>query len=708
MRVKDILSTCGVDWLPGRSYDAAKPAVSVLLPTFRRGESGLFMKAALSVLDQSLKDIELIVVDDASTDGTAAQIVALMAGDGRVSCLRHRKNVGLPAISEYEAYLKARADYLAFAFDDDEFYPDALAQLLGEATAAGASLVYGHVDLHVYDPAVKKQVVIPRFGAVGYPQALLASGNFISNNAVLMHRRVVETVGLYDPHVAIARLCDWDLWRRAAGRYELRPVDVAVGRVLGPSTTDSLGHTYAMEPWQAIEWMSVPRDQFLLPEAFPEYDVTGIPDALTRQTRVTIEEIVDGFRAKHWFLQPGVREPGTPVTDTATATADPAADGRILVLNVSHDASLSLYFEHLPPFLQQRVRVLHRIHVTPAELVGASAVVIVRDIPGFRDIIDHARLLKVPLYYFLDDNLPLLRREPAYRSSYDFYSEESLRRELQDFSGVLLSTEPLVDFFREYRIHDRLHLFPPVAKDVVFSEPVRRARREGSVHVGFFGGPHRLEALSGIVHPAVVDLARQRPVDLFISGMTAGSLPESGDLKIHYLPFELSYDLALGRFAACGIDVLVHPSSVTVNNPFKTCAVLINAMVMGAVPVVSRVPPYDDLGKENVALLCGSDVRSWTDALRAASADGGTADEIRGKLRRYCMERYGGRRNSEALMGILGSHPAPGFAVRDRRFRALLEIARREAMLEGRLSTVPARLLARARLLVHDIVGRLR
>lgn len=212
MKVKNIIAP--TQWFPSKKYNQSKPAVSVLLPTFRRGSSGLFLKAAHSVLNQSLSDLELIIIDDASTDGTSDQIRQLMENDDRVSCLRHPENVGLPAISEYEAFMRARADYLAFAFDDDQFYPTALQGLFNFAVSRDSSIVHGYVDIYVYNESVNQFENVSNFGRGGLPQSILIGTNYIANTAVLLHRRVVEKLGFYDPHVAIGRFCDWDLWRR--------------------------------------------------------------------------------------------------------------------------------------------------------------------------------------------------------------------------------------------------------------------------------------------------------------------------------------------------------------------------------------------------------------------------------------------------------------------------------------------------------------
>ena len=69
------------------------PIVSVVIPTYNRK---LMLKRALdSVLDQTLKDIEVIVVDNASTDGTQALVHSIQ--DPRVRYIKHEKNRGGPA-----------------------------------------------------------------------------------------------------------------------------------------------------------------------------------------------------------------------------------------------------------------------------------------------------------------------------------------------------------------------------------------------------------------------------------------------------------------------------------------------------------------------------------------------------------------------------------------------------------------------------------
>src|SRR3954470_8183928 len=116
MRVRDLIQD--TIWLPGRVGTTAAPTVTVLLPTYRREDDQFFQRAVQSVLNQTLRSVELIIIDDASTEHTGNYIEQIMKADARVSCLRHRKNIGLPAVSEFEGFLHARGRYLAFGFDD--------------------------------------------------------------------------------------------------------------------------------------------------------------------------------------------------------------------------------------------------------------------------------------------------------------------------------------------------------------------------------------------------------------------------------------------------------------------------------------------------------------------------------------------------------------------------------------------------------------
>lgn len=93
--------------------------VSVYVPT--RNRVGLLAKAVESVLNQSYKDIELVVVDDASTDGTPEFLRERSARDPRLVCFRNESAGGAPAARNL-AITRARGEFVTGLDDDDEFH----------------------------------------------------------------------------------------------------------------------------------------------------------------------------------------------------------------------------------------------------------------------------------------------------------------------------------------------------------------------------------------------------------------------------------------------------------------------------------------------------------------------------------------------------------------------------------------------------------
>lgn len=108
---------------PGAESTCA-PAVSIGLPVYN-GEEFLAQTIA-SILGQTFTDFELILCDNASTDGTSAICEAAAAGDKRVRFFRQHRNVGAAA-NYNDAYAMARGHYFKWAAHDDLIGPDFLA-----------------------------------------------------------------------------------------------------------------------------------------------------------------------------------------------------------------------------------------------------------------------------------------------------------------------------------------------------------------------------------------------------------------------------------------------------------------------------------------------------------------------------------------------------------------------------------------------------
>ena len=114
-----------------------KIKVSVIMPVYNSGE---YLQTAVdSILSQSLKDIELILVDDGSTDGSSEKCDEYAKKDKRVVVI-HQKNGGI--CNARNAALKiARGEYIGFSDHDDEYVPGYLEHAYNDAILNNADLV---------------------------------------------------------------------------------------------------------------------------------------------------------------------------------------------------------------------------------------------------------------------------------------------------------------------------------------------------------------------------------------------------------------------------------------------------------------------------------------------------------------------------------------------------------------------------------------
>lgn len=116
------------------------PLVSILIPTYN-GERHL--KAALrSARDQSYRDVEIVIGDDGSTDGTASIVAAAAAEDERIRVIRHETNVG-PYDNLQSLFEAAGGEYVKYLLHDDVLATDCVRELVrGLQSTPGAALAF--------------------------------------------------------------------------------------------------------------------------------------------------------------------------------------------------------------------------------------------------------------------------------------------------------------------------------------------------------------------------------------------------------------------------------------------------------------------------------------------------------------------------------------------------------------------------------------
>jgi glycosyltransferase involved in cell wall biosynthesis len=186
--------------------------VSVYLPT--RNRVGRLSKAVDSVLGQTYKDIELIVVDDASTDETQDYLRQKAREDARLKYFKNSKQVGAAA-SRNLAILNSKGFFVTGLDDDDEFFPERIGAFIdywGLLTSSGVS------PACLYSPSIHRigviEVVVRRCGYTSADD--LFEDNFIGSQ-IFAPRSHYIGVGLFDEQ--LPALQDFDLFVRILSRF---------------------------------------------------------------------------------------------------------------------------------------------------------------------------------------------------------------------------------------------------------------------------------------------------------------------------------------------------------------------------------------------------------------------------------------------------------------------------------------------------------
>lgn len=199
------------------------PSVSVVLACYN--QAGFIGDAIRSVLEQTFADLELIVVDDGSTDATAEAIASF--DDPRLTCIR-QENRGVAA-ARNAGFRASRGRYINFLDGDDYFGPGKLARQVA-ALEAGDSCSLAFCDFAQVGAGRNPgggYSVKPALGAfTGDLLPLLLAGGFAPPHVFLIRREALEAVGLFDETAALTGAEDYELWlRMAASGCRARYVD---------------------------------------------------------------------------------------------------------------------------------------------------------------------------------------------------------------------------------------------------------------------------------------------------------------------------------------------------------------------------------------------------------------------------------------------------------------------------------------------------
>lgn len=186
------------------------PLVSVVIPTYNR--ASLLRRALQSVFTQTFTSLEIICVDDASSDNTEEVVKA--CADPRLRYIRHATNRGGSA-ARNTGIRAATGDYIAFLDDDDEWLPEKIERQLKVLETYDAVLCSAKVtSAQPSEIAGVRAVVLDDFRTSPYA---------VGGTGVLMAKAKVLRETLFDE--SLPRCQDWDLFIRIAHKYRIGFLD---------------------------------------------------------------------------------------------------------------------------------------------------------------------------------------------------------------------------------------------------------------------------------------------------------------------------------------------------------------------------------------------------------------------------------------------------------------------------------------------------
>lgn len=189
---------------------------SVIVPLYNKAP--YVRKALESVVEQTYKDFELIIIDDGSTDNSATICEEYLNNiTHQTSHIIHQKNAGVAA-ARNDGVKVSKGDYVAFLDADDWWEPmflEEMDKLIQEYPDAGL-----YATNYIYYKPGKTHVALKiERGYMNYPEAYLRGEMPVWTGAACMPRKVFDEMGGFPKGIKLGE--DFLLWAKTALRYKV-------------------------------------------------------------------------------------------------------------------------------------------------------------------------------------------------------------------------------------------------------------------------------------------------------------------------------------------------------------------------------------------------------------------------------------------------------------------------------------------------------
>jgi glycosyltransferase involved in cell wall biosynthesis len=194
-----------------------RPKITVIVPTYSRPYT--LRKAIVSVLNQTYKDYEIVVVNDAGPD-VEAVLAPLRGSQNEIVYLRHDSNRGLAA-ARNTGLRAASGKYVSYLDDDDIFFPDHLERLVTFLEDGKHKVAYSDAYRAIQKNVNGRYVVTSRDipYSFDFDQDRILIDNFVPILCLMHEKSCVDAIGLFDESLRAHE--DWDFLIRLSMHYEI-------------------------------------------------------------------------------------------------------------------------------------------------------------------------------------------------------------------------------------------------------------------------------------------------------------------------------------------------------------------------------------------------------------------------------------------------------------------------------------------------------
>lgn len=191
------------------------PFISIIIPSYNC--ASYIPKVIKSVLNQTFKDWELIIVDDGSPDDTEVVVNNFIKDNPEKIFYKKIPHSGLPAVARNTGIRMAKGEYIAFLDADDAWYPEKLKKTLEvfkknpDISLVGTGAHYMHNQ--------SSYPIMLETGQINFRDLL--RGNILINSSVVIRRRTIDRVGFLNESDKLRGYEDYEYWLRVSLQAQL-------------------------------------------------------------------------------------------------------------------------------------------------------------------------------------------------------------------------------------------------------------------------------------------------------------------------------------------------------------------------------------------------------------------------------------------------------------------------------------------------------